>query len=298
MKKWSLLLALSSALLWMGCAEEPQALFTMEAKSEVSPAEVVFTNYSKNAKEYIWTFGDGQSSTEENPTHIYESWGTFTVTLTAKNGSKTTVMEQQIQIKEPRRKVAEIVTSKGVMMVELSNYTPQHRDNFIKLANEGFYNDLLFHRVIAGFMVQGGDPESKGAPASQMLGNGGPGYTVPAEIKAGMYHYKGAIAAARQGDAVNPMRASSGSQFYLVQGAPVDDNMLSQIENRNGFTYDESARNYYKQHGGSPFLDMNYTVFGYVINGREIIDALAAVPTDANDRPLEDVKILSINIVE
>lgn len=288
---------LSSALWWVGCAE-PEAVFTMEPSGEVAPASVAFTNYSKKAQEYIWTFGDGTSSTEAEPTHTYESWGTFTVTLTAKNGSKTAVMEQQLQLKEPRRRVAEIVTSKGVMMVELSNYTPQHRDNFIKLANEGFYDGLLFHRVIEGFMVQGGDPESKDAPATQMLGNGGPGYTVPAEIKAGMYHYKGAIAAARQGDNVNPMRASSGSQFYLVQGAPVDDNMLSQIENRNGFTYDESARNYYKQHGGTPFLDMNYTVFGYIINGREVIDAIATVQTDQNDRPIEDVKILSVNIVE
>lgn len=290
-------MVLTSIVFLAGC-KEPKALFTMEPKSEVSPAEVVFTNYSENAKEYIWTFGDGQSSTEEAPIHVYESWGTFTVTLTAKNGNKTTVMEQQLQIKEPRRRVAEIMTNKGVMMVELSNYTPQHRDNFIKLANEGFYDDLLFHRVIAGFMVQGGDPESKGAPADKMLGNGGPGYTVPAEIKPGMYHYKGAIAAARQGDAVNPMRASSGSQFYLVQGAPVDDNMLTQMENRNGFTYDESARNYYKQHGGAPFLDMNYTVFGYVINGREVIDAIAGVQTGENDRPVEDVKILSVKIVE
>lgn len=297
MNKWQLLMVLTSIVFLAGC-KEPKALFTMEPKSEVSPAEVVFTNYSENAKEYIWTFGDGQSSTEEAPTHVYESWGTFTVTLTAKNGNKTTVMEQQLQIKEPRRRVAEIMTNKGVMMVELSNYTPQHRDNFIKLANEGFYDDLLFHRVIAGFMVQGGDPESKGAPADKMLGNGGPGYTVPAEIKPGMYHYKGAIAAARQGDAVNPMRASSGSQFYLVQGAPVDDNMLTQMENRNGFTYDESARNYYKQHGGAPFLDMNYTVFGYVINGREVIDAIAGVQTGENDRPVEDVKILSVKIVE
>lgn len=297
MNKWQLLMVLTSIVFLAGC-KEPKALFTMEPKSEVSPAEVVFTNYSENAKEYIWTFGDGQSSTEEAPIHVYESWGTFTVTLTAKNGNKTTVMEQQLQIKEPRRRVAEIMTNKGVMMVELSNYTPQHRDNFIKLANEGFYDDLLFHRVIAGFMVQGGDPESKGAPADKMLGNGGPGYTVPAEIKPGMYHYKGAIAAARQGDAVNPMRASSGSQFYLVQGAPVDDNMLTQMENRNGFTYDESARNYYKQHGGAPFLDMNYTVFGYVINGREVIDAIAGVQTGENDRPVEDVKILSVKIVE
>lgn len=297
MNKWQLLMVLTSIVFLAGC-KEPKALFTMEPKSEVSPAEVVFTNYSENAKEYIWTFGDGESSTEEAPTHVYESWGTFTVTLTAKNGNKTTVMEQQLQIKEPRRRVAEIMTNKGVMMVELSNYTPQHRDNFIKLANEGFYDDLLFHRVIAGFMVQGGDPESKGAPADKMLGNGGPGYTVPAEIKPGMYHYKGAIAAARQGDAVNPMRASSGSQFYLVQGAPVDDNMLTQMENRNGFTYDESARNYYKQHGGAPFLDMNYTVFGYVINGREVIDAIAGVQTGENDRPVEDVKILSVKIVE
>ncbi|MEC8336424.1 MAG: peptidylprolyl isomerase [Bacteroidota bacterium] len=208
--------------------------------------------------------------------------------------------------KEPAK--VEIATKFGNMVVQLSDSTPQHRDNFLKLVDDQFYDSLIFHRVIREFMVQGGDPQSKGADANARLGSGGPGYTVEAEIRPDLLHVKGALSAARQGDNVNPERSSSGSQFYLVQGRQFSENELDGIEGRiasfaneygnglanvkNGkFEYSDESRELYNTVGGTPFLDMQYTVFGYVIEGLDIIDSIAAVPTDRRrgDRPLEDV---------
>ena len=192
-------------------------------------------------------------------------------------------------------------TDYGDMVIELSDSTPGHRDNFLKLASEGFYNDLLFHRVIDGFMIQGGDPESKDATPGARLGSGGPGYTIDAEMRADHLHFKGALAAARQGDQANPARKSSGSQFYIVHGKKWDDATLDRIEQQPhmqiaGFTFSDSARTVYKEIGGTPFLDMNYTVFGQVTQGLNIIDSIATVRTLQGDRPAEDVKF-NIEIV-
>ncbi len=184
---------------------------------------------------------------------------------------------------------AEIETDMGTMKVKLYNSTPQHRDNFIKLASEGFYDDLLFHRVIKGFMVQGGDPESKGAPLNKSLGAGGPGYTIPAEISA--MHIKGALSAARQGDAVNPEKRSSGSQFYVVQGKPQSSAQLDNFERQKKIKYPPAIRKLYEELGGTPFLDQDYTVFGEVVEGMDVIDKIANVKTQPGDRPVEDVKM-------
>ena len=179
-----------------------------------------------------------------------------------------------------------IETEYGDMKVMLYNTTPQHRDNFIKLAEEGFYEDLLFHRVIEGFMIQGGDPASKGAPADRRLGMGGPGYQVDPEI--GAPHIRGALAAARDG---NPQKRSSGSQFYIVQGQPVDESLLDQIERQKGITYNDAQRQLYLSEGGAPFLDNDYTVFGEIVEGYDVLDKIAAVPTGPADRPVEDVEM-------
>lgn len=186
-----------------------------------------------------------------------------------------------------------IKTDYGDMKVKLFNSTPLHRDNFIKLANDGYYEDLLFHRVIQGFMIQGGDPASKNAAPGAPLGSGGPGYTIPAEI--GALHYKGALSAARLSDAVNPAKASSGSQFYIVQGAPVQANTLDRLSTQHGHIYTDEEKAKYAQVGGTSMLDYQYTVFGEVVEGIEVIDSIAAVRTQS-DRPLEDVK-MKIQIV-
>jgi cyclophilin family peptidyl-prolyl cis-trans isomerase len=191
---------------------------------------------------------------------------------TKKQETKAT-QEKATVIKEaPKQEVMQqviIETSLGNITIALYNETPLHRDNFIKLANDGFYDGVLFHRIIQNFMIQTGDPDSKKASKGQRLGSGGPGYTIPAEFVSKFSHNRGAVAAARQGDQVNPQRASSGSQFYIV-------------DNKDG----------------AHFLDGQYTVFGEVLQGLDIVDKIAAQPKDQADRPLEDIKIISVKVVE
>ncbi len=232
-------------------------------------------------------------------------------------------------------------TPYGDMHAILYDETPQHKENFIKLAREGFYDSLLFHRVINDFMIQGGDPESRGAAPGIPLGSGGPGYTVPAEFNKNLYHTKGALSAARQGDQVNPQKASSGSQFYIVDGQTYTEKDLTTDMAKLGLTaqqlmetndslrqeliavYQTQGPEAYRQKlldmkeylaeesgqpvsvfsqtidperleayttvGGAPHLDDEYTVFGQVIDGLDIIDKIAETPVDGRDRPMRDV---------
>lgn len=185
------------------------------------------------------------------------------------------------------RKV-KIITPYGTMVIELYNITPKHRDNFIRLAKHHFYDSTLFHRVIKGFMIQGGDPDSKHAAKGAMLGNGDVNYTIPAEFQLNLYHKKGALAAARDN---NPAKASSGCQFYIVQGKVWTDEELDKLEKGRlgGRKIPVDQREYYKKYGGTPQLDQSYTVFGQVVEGLDVIDKIAAIKTDGNDRPQEDV---------
>jgi cyclophilin family peptidyl-prolyl cis-trans isomerase len=187
--------------------------------------------------------------------------------------------------------LVELSTRFGNMTIMLHNETPQHRDNFVRLVQEGFYKDLLFHRVIKQFMIQGGDPESRNAQPGQALGSGGPGYTVPAEFTDALIHRKGALSAARMGDNVNPQKASSGCQFYIVQGQTYTPDVLKGMAARSGRSYTPEQEAVYASEGGTPHLDGGYTVFGQVIRGLDVIDQIAAVSTDPRDRPVEDVKM-------
>ncbi|AEW01980.1 peptidylprolyl isomerase [Niastella koreensis] len=196
-------------------------------------------------------------------------------------------------------KDVELVTSKGTMVIRLSDSTPLHRDNFIKLVNQHYYDGLLFHRVMQQFMIQAGDPKSKTAKASDHLGGGSPGYTIPAEIKPYLFHKKGALAAARTPDEINPARESNGSQFFIVQGRVYDDADLNQVEARlNGYKIPEAHREVFKTLGGSPSLDTKYTVFGEVIKGLDVIDSIAAVPVGESNRPVEDVRIIKATLIK
>ncbi len=243
----------------------------------------------------------------------------------------------------------EIQTSEGDITVRLFGDTPKHRDNFLKLVKEGYYDNVLFHRVINEFMVQTGDPDSKAAPVGKMLGSGGPGYTLDAEIVyPAHFHKRGALAAARQGDQVNPERRSSGSQFYIVTGKAYNDSTLSQMERQidmmqkqqifNDLTkqYKDSIMNMrrnrdqaglqalqeeliaitekkaaenpasltpaqreaYTTKGGTPHLDGQYTVFGEVVSGMDVVDKIEKAETDGNDRPVKDIRILSMKEVD
>jgi cyclophilin family peptidyl-prolyl cis-trans isomerase len=248
---------------------------------------------------------------------------------------------------EDKRVTIEMVTEMGTMTIELYNETPKHRDNFMKLANEGAYDSVLFHRVINQFMIQAGDPDSKNAKTDDALGNGDKPYKVAAEFHPDFFHKKGALGAARDG---NPERASSAMQFYIAQGKVKNDSLIdkdqkrinkwlashysnlrpenktlldslqktnaednyeqySKIEDKldelaenftdfEKYTIPESHREVYRTLGGTPHLDQNYTVFGEVIKGLEVIDSIAVVETGFQDRPKQDVRILSVRIIE
>jgi len=206
---------------------------------------------------------------------------------------------QQPLIKQQEEKVKKIlITTKfGEIKIKLYNETPKHRDNMIKLVSEKFYDGTLFHRVIKNFMIQGGDPDSKNAPAGKLLGNGGTGYTIPAEFNSKFFHKKGALAAARMGDNVNPTKASSGSQFYIVQGQIFTKDQLLSMEMSLGKKFTPQQIEAYTTIGGAPHLDGEYTVFGEVYEGLDIIDKIASVKTDKYDRPIEDIS-MTIKIIE
>jgi peptidyl-prolyl cis-trans isomerase B (cyclophilin B) len=205
--------------------------------------------------------------------------------------------------KKDRKRDVLIQTNYGDIVVRLSDSTPLHRDNFLKLVKVGFYDSILFHRVIKNFMIQAGDPNSRHAEAGKPLGSGGPGYTIPAEFKATLFHRKGVIAAARMGDNVNPTKASSGSQFYIVQGRIFTDPGLDSLEisRLSGRKIPLEQRAFYKTIGGTPHLDQNYTVFGEVVNGIAVIDKIAAVQTSTGpdrDRPVENVRIIKATLIK
>ena len=213
-------------------------------------------------------------------------------TTTKTTVRKTSPVKQKIpvvkkEVKLPGTRV-KITTDSGVMVIRLYDKTPQHRDNFIKLANEHFFDSLLFHRVIQGFMIQGGDPQSKYSAPGQGLGMGDVGYTIPAEFDTALIHKKGALAAART---ENPAKASSGCQFYIVQGKTWTDADLNGMEMQQGRKYTAAQKNIYKTIGGTPFLDMGYTVFGEVESGLNVIDKIASVPKAPGDRPIIDVRM-------
>lgn len=285
------------AVLLASCAK-PLAQFQVDNDEVKAPAKIQFKNSSKKAESYIWDFGDGKTSSEANPEHSYYLSGVYNVKLTAIKGKKQNVMEKNIVVEAPQGCVLAMETTAGVIKIKLYDNTPEHRDNFIKLAEEGFYDGLLFHRVINKFMIQGGDPDSKDAPAGKRLGMGGPGYQVTAEINAENHHVRGALSAARQGDAVNPEKKSSGSQFYIVHGKPVSKQELQVMESRKGITYSDEVKNVYQTVGGVPFLDQEYTVFGIVEEGLDIIDSIATTATDSYDRPVEDVKIIKVRVIK
>lgn len=190
-----------------------------------------------------------------------------------------------------------IKTTMGDIKVKVYKECPLHQANFDKLVSSKYYDGVLFHRVIKEFMIQTGDPDSKAAQPGAQYGAGGPNYTIPAEILPQFYHKKGALAAARQGDEVNPYKASSGSQFYIVHGKKLTDQELNGIMMQTGVKFSPQAINDYKTIGGAAFLDGQYTVFGETLSGLDIVDKIATVKTLSGDRPVTDIKIISIEKV-
>lgn len=202
------------------------------------------------------------------------------------------------KVNKAKGTMIEMVTSQGKITLRLYDETPLHRDNFLKLVENHTYDGLLFHRVIKNFMVQAGDPNSRNAKPGQPLGDGTLGYTVPAEFRPNLIHKRGALCAARQGDQVNPKKASSATQFYIVQGQVWDDKTLDMMEQRFGKKFTGEQRNVYTTVGGTPHLDGDYTVFGEVVDGMDVVNKIADVACDRMDRPVEDVKIISVKVIK
>ncbi len=196
---------------------------------------------------------------------------------------------------DAKNRKVKIVTSKGTMVVLLSDKTPKHRDNFIKLVKQKFYDSVLFHRVIKQFMIQAGDPDSKQAEPGKRYGGGGLNYKIPAEFDITLFHKRGVLAAARND---NPEKASSSCQFYIVQGKIFTDSTLNEVEIKRlgGRKIPLHLREVYKTIGGTPHLDQNYTVFGHVVKGMEVVDKIAAVEKDQFDRPKEDISIIKMRL--
>ncbi len=195
-------------------------------------------------------------------------------------------------------------TTAGVIDLALYDDTPKHKENFLKLVKEQRYDSLLFHRVIKNFMIQGGDPDSKNAPADALLGEGDLGYTVDAEFMPQVhFHRRGVLAAAREGDDVNPEKASSSMQFYIVWGQVYTKELLEKYKEyyarRTGreLTITPEQEAAYTTVGGTPHLDGEYTVFGEVISGLDVVEKIQSVACDSNDRPLEDVRILKVEVI-
>ncbi|MBN1598474.1 MAG: peptidylprolyl isomerase [Bacteroidales bacterium] len=192
-----------------------------------------------------------------------------------------------------------IETTEGNMELILYDNTPMHSDNFIELVKQGFYDELLFHRTIPEFMIQSGDPNSKNALKGKLLGTGGPDYNIPAEFNPSYYHKRGALAAARQPDRINPNKESSGSQFYIVQGKTFSIQELNAFEAQGlHIPFTDEQKHYYTSVGGTPHLDYAYTVFGELVEGFDVLYRISQKPTDRNNRPLEDVKIIKSYIKE
>lgn len=273
------------------CAK-PLADFQISSPSFTIPSRIYLNNQSKKAEEFEWKIGDSIFSKDISPSYYFTASGRHSISLTARKGKKSSLLQKEIFLKAPEECLALLTTSEGKILFKLFDNTLEHQKNFTKLIEEGFYNGILFHRVISGFMIQAGDPQSKGATAGKRLGSGDVGYTLTNEINKENFHVKGALAAARLGDQANPEKRSSGCQFYIVHGEPTTETVLSQNEHRLGIKYPESIKQKYLNIGGSPQLDMNYTVFGEVIEGIEVVEKIAGFKTDTNNRPTSDVKII------
>ncbi len=210
------------------------------------------------------------------------------------NKSVQLTENENTTLKNEKQTMVLITTDYGQMKAVLYNQTPQHRDNFIKIVNNKVLDSTLFHRVIKDFMIQGGDPNSKTARQGQMLGNGDLGYRIPAEFNDSLIHKKGALAAARDN---NPAMASSACQFYICQGKVYTNEELDELSRRMGTVFSDLQRQTYTSVGGVPFLDGQYTVFGQVIEGLDVIDKIAAEKTDRNDRPIKDIR-MTVKIID
>lgn len=279
-------------LFLLGGCSKPVANFLISADSRKAPALINFKNSSTGADSFVWTVNDSIVSEQETVDHLFLSSGRHEISLIASKLDKSDKKMQTIFIDAPELCHVYMNTTAGPFIFKLSESTPTHRDNFIKLIESGYYHGLSFHRVIEGFMIQGGDDKSR-----KKKGNFTFQDQIKEEINTELLHFKGALAAARMPDDVNPDKYSSGTQFYIVDGRDLSTEDIENYESNKLFSYSQENIQQYLKSGGAPQLDGEYTIFGYLISGFETLDKIAKVETGNADVPVKDIRILETKIV-
>lgn len=280
------ILGLVLCTLLSACAK-PISQFRTVSTDFTAPATIEFENLSTGADSYAWKVDSQYISDSNNFNHIFLSSGRHTIELVSSTGSKENISSQDIFIQAPSECLVYMMTSLGPLLFSLSDKTPIHRDNFLDLIASSYYDGIKFHRVINGFMIQAGDPKTN--DISQKISHK---KEIQEEINTGLMHYKGALAAARMPDNINPDRASSGTQFYVVEGQSLTAEAIEKHGYSKLFDYTEEQKLKYIQEGGAPQLDGEYTVFGHLIDGYDTLEAISNAATDSRDNPIDPITII------
>ncbi len=271
----------------LSACTKPISQFRTVSTDLTAPATIDFENLSTGAESYIWKIDSKIVSDSVGLNHIFLSSGRHTIELISTKGSKKSISKQDIFIEAPSECLVYMLTNLGPLLLSLSDKTPIHRDNFLDLVASSYYDGIKFHRVINGFMVQAGDPKTNSASQKIPYKK-----EIKEEINTGLLHYKGALAAARMPDNINPERASSGTQFYIVEGQTQTPESIEQHGYSKLFDYTEDQKLRYIQEGGTPQLDGDYTVFGHLIDGYDTLEAISNTATDNRDNPIDPVIII------
>lgn len=281
--------------LFLTSCRGPRAVFEVSGENHNAPVTVHFVNTSKGGETFLWDCGNGANPNGEKSSCDFLQSGRYSVKLKAITDKDTSVYSKDIIINAPEECLIVMVTNFGKMVIRLLDETPLHRDHFINLVESGFYEGISFHRLIPGFVIQGGDPSTK---RSEPLKSEFDIPPVPAEFHQNHFHTRGAVAAARMNEDVNPKKESSPTQFYIVQGRQVTEEQLSIFAAQKNIYYNPEISEKYRTLGGCPQLDMEYTVFGEVIEGLNIIDEMSKVSTDAGDKPKTEILIQKMIVVK
>lgn len=271
----------------MSACAKPISDFKILSENQVAPTHIEFKNLSTGSENYIWKVDSEVVSDSTHLNHLFLSSGRHTIELVSSKGSKESKSHQDLFIEAPTECLVHILTNYGPLVVSLSDETPRHRDNFLQLVNSSFYDGIKFHRIINGFMIQAGDPKTN--LASQKIKYP---KEIEQEIDNKLLHYRGALAAARLPDNINPTKASSGTQFYIVEGQQLTAKAIEEYGYSRLEDYTEEQKLKYLEKGGAPQLDGEYTVFGQLIDGYDTLDKISNVKTDKSNKPIEPVIII------
>ena len=271
----------------MNACAKPISNFNSPPGVYTAPTYINFKNQSTGSDSYVWKIDSEIVSDSTDLNHLFLDSGRHTIELVSTKGSKESISQRDIFIEAPTECLVYILTNYGPLIVSLSDKTPGHRDNFLQLVSTSFYEGIKFHRVINGFMIQAGDPKTN--PTSRKIKHP---KEIKEEISKDLLHYRGALAAARLPDNVNPTKASSGTQFYIVEGQQLTTDAIEEYGYNRLEGYSEDQKLQYLSHGGTPQLDGEYTVFGQLIDGYDTLDKISNVKTDKSNKPIEPVIII------